>query len=247
MAVKNLILQHHEGELPHCLELATKSVKEYAASVGAEYKFVTGYPFNKDMSVTCQKLCFFNEEYDEYDNVVLLDTDVVMKKDGANIFEQPGICYINEKAVDRTRSGKYPYRITLKLAGQLYKGTREERRLLRETFDFKEVKQIFGVNNHKSDEFIFFYLLYKSGLLTKENHITRDWTMELSYNRRYEDTHGYHFGPNQELIPEFIDSVYDEETLMDFKYKYVDLFKYVDPEEQYKSKTYYSHDYNFWG
>ena len=49
----------------------------------------------EDLRMQCQKLCMLNEEYDDYDTVVMLDTDMFVRKDmGMNVFEAKGVaCY----------------------------------------------------------------------------------------------------------------------------------------------------------
>ena len=100
--MKNIILQHFQ---PHEKYLATKThpiveksaenIERYAKSLGAEYKLLDGKPFMEDLRMQCQKLAMLNEEYDEYDTVVMLDSDMFVRKGMTeNVFEAKGVaCY----------------------------------------------------------------------------------------------------------------------------------------------------------
>ena len=100
--MKNIILQHfqpHEkylNEKEHFIVDKSKAnIKRYAESLGAEYKMLDGKPFMPDLRMQCQKLAMINEEYDDYDTVVMLDTDMFVRKGmQENIFEAKGFaCY----------------------------------------------------------------------------------------------------------------------------------------------------------
>ena len=100
--MKNIILQHfqpHEKYLHEkehfIVEKSSENIARYAESLGAEYKMLDGKPFMEDLRMQCQKLCMLNEEYDDYDTVVMLDTDMFVRKDmGMNVFEATGVaCY----------------------------------------------------------------------------------------------------------------------------------------------------------
>jgi hypothetical protein len=79
---KNIIMQHYEGAtIPEEILASVENIKTYASKCDAEYKLLTGYPFSKRLNFICQKLAVLNEEYDEYDNIVIVDTDMYERKD----------------------------------------------------------------------------------------------------------------------------------------------------------------------
>ena len=104
--MKNLIIQHfhpmrpnvikemekRNGRLPFIVEKSVENITAYAESLGAEYKLLDGEPFQPGLRAQCQKCAIINEEYDEYDVVVALDTDKFVTKNCTdNIFEAKGI------------------------------------------------------------------------------------------------------------------------------------------------------------
>jgi len=90
--MKNLILQHFTGELRELEILSKANIEAYAKSVGAEYKLIQGYAFHPDLTHPCQKLAMFDEQFDEYDTVVMVDIDMFTRiGNHENIFETTGI------------------------------------------------------------------------------------------------------------------------------------------------------------
>ena len=45
--MKNLILQHFDGELRELDKLSMANIQEYADMVGADYRLITGRPLDK--------------------------------------------------------------------------------------------------------------------------------------------------------------------------------------------------------
>ena len=91
--MKNLIIQHFvpakagldpvrkmEDDIPMLVKKSSENVQEYAKRFNSDYKMLSGTPFRKNLSYKCQKCAIINEEYDEYDIVVALDTDVFFTK-----------------------------------------------------------------------------------------------------------------------------------------------------------------------
>jgi hypothetical protein len=143
--MKNIILQHFHPQyenvgkpMPWIVEKSSANLKRYAESLGAEYKMLDGHPFRKNLRAQCQKLCAFNEEYDEYDVVAVFDTDMfVVNGCTENIFEAQGIGTFPE--IHKTRvmndfkrafpilaNPEYPI-----LSGSAYSFPREFRQLMR--------------------------------------------------------------------------------------------------------------------
>lgn len=90
--MKNIILQHWNGPLRELEKISVESMKAYAEYVGADYKLLTGTPFDKRYSSQLQKLAMFNEEFDDYDYTLMVDTDMITVRNlRENVFELPGI------------------------------------------------------------------------------------------------------------------------------------------------------------
>ena len=114
--MKNIILQHFHpfrpkvieemeargGKLPFIVEKSVNNIQRYADKLGAEYKLLDGSPFQEGLRGQCQKCAAINEEYDEYDTVVVLDTDkFVTTSCTKNVFEEKGIAPFDEVHRDR--------------------------------------------------------------------------------------------------------------------------------------------------
>ena len=108
--MKNIILQHfhpfrpsviqemkERNGLPFIVEKSVKNISRYAESLGAEYKLLDGEPFQRGLRGQCQKCAGINEEYDEYDTVVVLDTDkFITTSCTENVFEAEGIASFDD-------------------------------------------------------------------------------------------------------------------------------------------------------
>ena len=133
--MKNIILQHFDGKLRELDELSMENIRTYAHGIGAEYKLVEGKPFREHLTGPSQKACIINEEWDDYDNVLMLDIDVFIRKNlRENIFNVKGHGIhgtwqkqLKNKLIALGRiSAKDPY-----WGGSIYKFNKEERKLLR--------------------------------------------------------------------------------------------------------------------
>lgn len=65
-------------------KLSTTSTKKWADRIGAEYQQYTGPRNYKGM--TAEKLNVFQEQYDEYDYVLVLDADIIVTDVAPDIF-----------------------------------------------------------------------------------------------------------------------------------------------------------------
>tara|TARA_X000001382_G_C3149957_1_gene172670 strand:- start:106 stop:912 length:807 start_codon:yes stop_codon:yes gene_type:complete len=103
--VKNLIYQYWDGKVLPGVKAGTKNMKEYANRIGAEYLFEQnpnwaakqGYNFGKYTPHYGQFKIIYDEEFDSYDNILFVDTDVFAVDNlQQNIFEvfsgDIGIC-----------------------------------------------------------------------------------------------------------------------------------------------------------
>ena len=76
----NLILQHFDGELRELDKLSMANIQAYAEMVGADYRLITGKPLDKRLTAPCQKVYMVHPEFDEYDQVLMLDIDMFAPK-----------------------------------------------------------------------------------------------------------------------------------------------------------------------
>lgn len=132
---RNVILQHFNGELRELDKLSLNNIKNYAEQIGADYKLVDGKPFRKHLTNPCQKVFMLDPVWDSYDNVLMLDIDVFIRKGLLiDIFNVPGNgvhgptqVRLKQKliAAGKIKSSD-PY-----WAGSIYKFSRNERQILR--------------------------------------------------------------------------------------------------------------------
>ncbi len=156
--MKGIILQHFEpmqshadkyvdgadqkGALPWLVQKSSNNINQYAESLGAEYKMLSGEPFRPGLRAQCQKVAMLNEEYDEYDVVVMLDTDKFMVKGCTeNVFEAKGVACFDEVHKNQTLHNfykKFPTWANMETpiwSGACYVMDREMRQLLRSQFN----------------------------------------------------------------------------------------------------------------
>ena len=62
--MKNLIMQHFDGELRDLDKLSIENIQEYAKMVGAEYQLIIDKPFRKHLTSPCQKVYMLDEKWD---------------------------------------------------------------------------------------------------------------------------------------------------------------------------------------
>lgn len=183
--MKNLIIQHFEPfredaieqmkrtgkSLPYIVEHSVNNIRAYAEHVGAEYKLLDGEPFQSGLRGQCQKCCAINEEYDDYDVVVVLDTDKFMTKKGwdQNIFEAEGIaCFddIHRKTILPKFCHEFPRISNMDYpiwSGACYVMPREFRQLMRKQIN-PAMRKVFEAISPRPyvDEGIFHVLCHKA-------------------------------------------------------------------------------------
>lgn len=182
--MKNIILQHFHpmrpnvikemqergSKLPFIVEKSVENIKKYAESLGAEYKLLDGEPFQKGLRAQCQKCAAINEEYDDYDTVVVLDTDkFVTTTCTENVFEATGIAPFDD--VHRLRQlpafcQEFPRLGNLEYplwSGAIYVMPREFRQLMRAQIN-PAMRKVFESISPRPyvDEGIFHVLCHKA-------------------------------------------------------------------------------------
>lgn len=180
--MKNLILQHFDRELRELDKLSMSNIQQYAELVGAEYKLITGSPFRGYLTAPCQKVHMLSEEFDEYDNVLMLDIDMFAPVGmNINIFEQKGVGLYEDvqKRLHRQLVEKYyplgslsaPY-----WGGAIYKMSRPMRQALRTGFKTNDSWMLkFNQPYHFEDEGIMHVLAYRAGFLSDGMYLDKKW------------------------------------------------------------------------
>ena len=167
----NIILQHWTGELPRWAQLTSNSIAEYARVIGAEYELVRGNPMGEVHGPHTQKLVYIQKQYDEYDQTLMLDMDIMATKQFSNVFDIPRIGVLHDRAMQGTsRTSNAAPTLYEKgkpvFFGNFIKLTREQRISLRDIWNRDEDKIAKGVIDHYSgDEIVLHYLFHQSGIL----------------------------------------------------------------------------------
>ena len=133
--MKNIILQHFDGELRELDKLCMENISAYAKQIGAEYELVEGTPLGNNLTGPCQKAYCIDSHWDKYNNVLMIDIDVFIRKNlTEDVFKVPGHGVHGDTQASLKRkliaAGKImehnPY-----WGGSIYKFSRTERELLR--------------------------------------------------------------------------------------------------------------------
>lgn len=177
----NLILQHFAGPMPSWAYLAEKTMRKYAEQTGAEYRLIRDFPMGEKLGFTPQKLCLLLEEYDEYDQVCMIDMDTIATRKYESFWDRPEIGVLHDRAMGGPNAknaitGKpHPSR-THNAAPALYKQGqwcffgnwiklhREYRQELRKHWN-QELFEKSLQDKHPGDEIILHYLIHQSGIL----------------------------------------------------------------------------------
>lgn len=74
--MRTIVLQHWTGPLGELQKKSINNIEAYAKSINADYALLTGDVFDSRLSPPCQKLVMLSEQFDDYDMVAMLDTDM---------------------------------------------------------------------------------------------------------------------------------------------------------------------------
>ena len=184
----NIILQHFDGDLRPLDEKSVENIMTYADMVGAEYRLIRGKPFRKHLTSPCQKVHMLHKEFDEYDQVLMLDIDMFAPKGMTeNIFDLQGVgLYADtQKMLHRKIAAQYPMIASLSVpywGGAIYKMDKTMRMTLRQHLDGNEG----WMNNynklyHFEDEGIMHTLAYKQGLKCEDRYILEQKWCQCSF------------------------------------------------------------------
>jgi hypothetical protein len=156
--MKYIILQHWSGEMNELSELSSHNISQYAKNIGVDYQLIRGDSFRPNLPKKhppLQKLAMLNEEFDEYDMTVMLDTDMFARKGiKENIFTdvegigvhtgvQKNLAKHMKQILPHISNPEYCY-----WGGAIYRLTREQRILLRAGIKEDEIPLFCGKRNH---------------------------------------------------------------------------------------------------
>lgn len=220
----NIILQHFDGDLRPLDEKSVENIMAYADMVGAEYRLVRGKPFRKHLTSPCQKVYMLDKEFDEYDQVLMLDIDMFAPKGMTeNIFDLEGVgLYADvQKMLHRKIAAQYPMIASLSVpywGGAIYKMDKTMRMTLRQHLDDNDG----WMNNynkpyHFEDEGIMHTLAYRQGLKCEDKYILEQKWCQCSFLPNPEKAGFIHIrtkitpsGPKREKIENYKELVEKE-------------------------------------
>jgi len=171
--VKHLLLQHWSGELNELAKLSQRSIQSYAEQHGADYQLVRGKAFRDREDLThpaLQKLCILNEQFDNYDVVVMTDMDMfVACNSSLNIFTDESGYGVNTAVQHRLANGlhrRHPDRFNPKYSywgGSTVRLPRDVRIQMRSHINEDEIK-FFDTKATHGDEGMYHRLATLIGL-----------------------------------------------------------------------------------
>jgi hypothetical protein len=178
----NIILQHFDGDLRPLDELSIDNIQRYAEMVGAKYQLVRGKPFRKHLTAPCQKVHMIHEEFDEYDQVLMLDIDMFAPNGmEENVFDLDGIGLYSDtqKRLHRDLASKHPMVASMDTpywGGAIYKLDLKARQKLRKGLDSDEGWMNYYNKPYQfEDEGIMHTLAFKTGYKPKNPYLDRKW------------------------------------------------------------------------
>ena len=183
--MRNLILQHFDGELRPLDKLSIENIQAYAEMVGAEYELILGKPFRPRLTAPCQKVHMIDEQFDEYDKVVMLDIDMFAPKGMTdNIFDQRG-CGLHAEVqtmLAKRLAGQYPMIASTTYpywGGAIYKFDKGTRQRFRQVLNTGSDAWMENYNKpyHYEDEGIFHTLTVFGSMYfaPDEKYLDRRW------------------------------------------------------------------------
>ena len=180
--MKNIILQHFDGHLRELDVLSVENIKKYAKLVGAEYQLVRGKPFRSHLTAPCQKVHMIHEEWDDYDQVLMLDIDMFTPRDMTeNIFELEGVGLYEDvqKRLHRRLAENLPLQASMNTpywGGAIYKLDRDARIKLRSALGGNEGwMNPYNKAYNYEDEGIMHTLAFKTGYNPKTPYLNKKW------------------------------------------------------------------------
>jgi len=231
----NLILQHWNNlngkSMPEWASCATQTIRKYSQSIGVEYRLIDGWPMGEFRGAVSQKLALILEEYDEYDQVLMLDADMIATRHIDDVFQYEGIGRLHLKAMSSqqaTKQGKYwpnLYRQGEPLFfGNFIKLTREERQALRKHIPSEEMcnenmsdpsLSRFKTSMPPNDEQQMHWMIHQSGILKdkKQLMVPHDRFCDLPEEAHPQATMMHYCNSRKNQIPDAVRKIYGLEIL----------------------------------
>lgn len=145
--MKKIILQHWTGTMNELGNASSANIQRYAEKCSADYRLLRGDVFRTGLSPPMQKLYMLDEEFDEYDIVVMLDMDMFIRNgmeedifedvtSGVGMFSECQEKLIKSLARQKPKMGNigFPY-----WGGAIYRLDRKTRQKLRAHIDEDEL------------------------------------------------------------------------------------------------------------
>ena len=180
--MKNIILQHYNGDLGELEEFSVQNIQEYAKRMNSDYHLLRGKPFREHLTSPCQKVYMLDKQFDEYDNVLMLDIDMFAPK-GMNIdiFSQNGIgLYARvQRGLHKRLVKSYPNLASIDIpywGGAIYKMNLNTRQLLRKQLGGDESwMEKFNKPYRYEDEGIMHVLAHRGNFNPKYPYLDKKW------------------------------------------------------------------------
>lgn len=156
--MKKIILQHWTGPLNELAKLSSANISKYANKTGADYELLLGNVFRENLCPPMQKLYMLDERFDEYDMVVMLDTDMFTRKEmEEDIFEDVEGIGRHTEIHDRLVKGLHRMHPTITnpngiyWGGSIYRLDRDLRQRLRIHINDNELIQFKGTGRFQDE------------------------------------------------------------------------------------------------
>lgn len=171
--MKNIILQHWKGPKNELVLKSFESMKGYAESIGAEHLVIEGDAVHPQLAPQSQKMVIIDERFDEYDYVVMVDSDMFIRKGQTqNIFTDVtgyGRHHGIQTTLRRNLCARFPDLGNVNApywGGSVYRLDLDIRKTFRKHFNLQEAIR-FNTTFH--DEGIMHRLAVLSGMEEKED------------------------------------------------------------------------------
>lgn len=164
--MSRLLLQHWTGEIPEIVALSTEAMADYSLRIGADYLFIRGNQWDDRLSAPCNKLIMLSEDYDDYDDVSMVDADMFpVRSLTEDVFALDGFGIYHPEAHRRVL--RHLPRLSSPRAafwgGAIYRLPRSVRIALRREYDFAEARR-FNNRGNGEDEGILHRLAMRAGI-----------------------------------------------------------------------------------
>jgi len=213
--MKNILLQHYNGQLSDLAKASMENMKQYASYCGAEYKLIEGEPVDVIRETAsknttpykihaCHKIHMLNEEFDDYDVVAMIDPDMFVRKGMTkNLFTDEtgvGICsdHIRANAFSRfcRAMPAYGSKLNAFWGGAIYRLDLDMRKSLREQWDRTEISRL--AVTPFVDEGIMHNLSRKANIRDKPEYILDQKWCWCSYLPNAKDAYMIHMRKRDE-------------------------------------------------